>query len=208
MKIKVCGMKNPENIKAIRNLEPDFMGFIFYEKSPRYVGENFELSSADLKGRLDKVGVFVNHPTDELIEIAGKYNLDFVQLHGNESVAYVKEIHSAGIKTIKAFQINENFNWLKVKNYLPYINFLLFDTATKNHGGSGLKFDWTLLNNYKEETPFFLSGGIGTEDIEAIKRLNIPQLYGIDINSKVEITPGNKDVELVKKCINEVRNEP
>lgn len=201
-------MKNPENIKAIQNLKPDFLGFIFYEKSPRYLGDNFELSIADFNGHPYKVGVFVNHPAIELIEITEKFNLNFVQLHGNESVAYVKEIHSTGIKIIKAFPIHENFNWQEIKKYTPYVDFLLFETASKNYGGSGLKFDWKLLYGYKEETPFFLSGGIGAEDIESIKQLNIPQLYAIDINSKVESTPGNKDVELVKKCINNVRNEP
>ena len=200
-------MKYPENIEAIKSYNPDYMGFIFYEKSPRYVTENTLSSMVIFNGNPQTIGVFVNSPIKEVIKIATKYNLDFVQLHGNESVAYAKELLAANIKIIKAFQIKEGFDWLSINNYTPYVDYFLFDTATKNYGGSGLKFNWEQLSNYKEKTPFFLSGGITTNDVQKINNLNIPQLYAIDINSKFETEPGIKDIELVKKMIKEVRNE-
>lgn len=207
MKIKVCGMKYPENIKAIQNCTPDFMGFIFYDKSPRYVMDKTLFSQLHFNGNPKTVGVFVNSPIDEVIGLVAEYKLDFVQLHGDESVAYAKALSGANVKLIKAFQMDEDFDWEIVKGFAPFVNYFLFDTATKNYGGSGSKFNWEHLKKYKEETPFFISGGIGIDDFESIKKLDMPQLFGIDINSKFETAPGLKDEILVNKMINKVRNE-
>lgn len=207
MKIKVCGMKYSDNIKAIQNLKPDFMGFIFYSKSKRYLNNDITIEWQDLEKSINKVGVFVNSTINDIVGIVEKYQLEFAQLHGNESVNDVKKLSETDIKIIKAFQIHEDFNWDIVSEYTPYVTYFLFDTAAKCYGGSGKKFNWNLLNHYKEQTPFILSGGISINDLQKIKNLNIPKLYGIDINSKFETEPGIKDVQLVKKMINRVRNE-
>lgn len=207
MKIKICGMKYPENIKAIQNLKPDFLGFIFYEKSARYINQDRLFDQVVIDEAIKKVGVFVNKPTAEILAMVGWHGLQFVQLHGDESIDDVKKIAAAKVKIIKAFQITEGFDWSKINEYAPFASYFLFDTATKSYGGSGKKFNWDLLKKYKNETPFFLSGGIKVEDIQKIKALDHPQLYAIDLNSKFEKAPGIKDAQLVKKVINIVRNE-
>lgn len=200
-------MKYPENIEAVQNCQPDFMGFIFYEKSLRYVEDNLLTPILNQDKNTQTIGVFVNSPIHEVIETVTTYKFDFVQLHGDESIQYTKELYNQNIKIIKAFQIQENFKWESISSYAPYVTYFLFDTATKNYGGSGKKFDWKQLNSYKEKTPFFLSGGITVNDIQDVKKLNIPQLFAIDINSKFEIEPGLKNVELIEKMINEIKNE-
>lgn len=206
MKIKVCGLKHPENIVRIQKCNPDFVGFIFFKESPRYVSDKSFLLSLDLKDKSKTVGVFVNCPMNEVKELVALYQLDLVQLHGDETLEYVRELSFSGIKIIKAFQINEDFDWDRLENYSPYVQYFLFDTATKQYGGSGLKFNWDHLVNYRISIPFFLSGGISINDVESIADLNLPQLHGIDINSKFETRPGFKDVELVNQMINKVRN--
>lgn len=207
MKIKVCGMKYPENIEAIQNCQPDFIGHIFYEKSPRYMTEKLVKSNATSKGKHQTVGVFVNSPIENVLEKVSKYELDYVQLHGDESVEYIQELYMKNVKVIKAFRIDDHFNWTNFEPYESYVNYFLLDTSTKKYGGSGLKFDWNLLKIYNNNTPFFLSGGIEIDDVQAIKNLNIPQLYAIDINSKFETEPGVKNIELVKIFISQIRNE-
>ncbi len=206
MKIKVCGMKHSDNIKEIQNCLPDFIGFIFYEKSPRYINSSIKSFIVSSNKKTKRVGVFVNSAIEKVLDIVSKYELDFVQLHGNESVEYVKQL-STKIKVIKAFRVYESFNWDTVGDYTPYVNYFLFDTATKNYGGGGKKFNWDLLKKYKSNTPFFLSGGITINDVSIIKELNVPQLYAIDINSKFETEPGVKEAKLVKEMIKKIRNE-
>lgn len=208
MKVKVCGMKFPDNIQKVQVCEPDFLGFIFYKKSPRYVGGNLNIAEIDTKRNTKKVGVFVNSPIDEVVEMTRKNKLDFVQLHGTESIQFVKELSDKNIKIIKAFQINDDFNWLDINSFTAFVKYFLFDTATKNFGGSGLKFDWSQLSEYQESIPFFLSGGIGINDLQEIRKLKISKLYGIDINSKFETVPGMKNIELIKSMINQLKNEP
>ncbi len=202
MKLKVCGMKHPKNIKAVAKNNPDFLGFIFYEKSPRWVTT---IPVDNLSKTIKKVGVFVNETIDNVIIIQKKYQLDYVQLHGNESVAYSKKLYEANIPSIKAFSITKNFNFKILKKYEPYSTYFLFDTATKNYGGSGKQFDWKLLEKYTLKTSFFLSGGIGIEDSKAIKNMNIPQLYAVDINSKFELEPGLKNTQLIKQFITQLQ---
>ncbi|RYM35635.1 phosphoribosylanthranilate isomerase [Brumimicrobium glaciale] len=207
MKIKVCGMKYPENIKAIQKLKPDFMGFIFYEKSPRLVDEELLRKIDTTDKKISTVGVFVNASITEITKKVNDFSFDYVQLHGNESAEFVKELNEEGIQIIKAFQIDENFDWGALQSYQKSVNYFLFDTPTKNYGGSGKKFNWETLNNYTQNKPFFLSGGIGIEDIHEIKNLKLPLLFGIDVNSKFETAPGEKDEELVKTMINQIRDE-
>lgn len=208
MKIKVCGMKYHNNIDAVLESQPDFIGFIFYEKSKRYIDNDLEISKIATNETIKKVGVFVNSPIQKVIETAKKHNLDFVQLHGEESIDYVKELHTKKVKIIKAFHITKNFNWEEITQFVDYSSCFLFDTATSNYGGSGLKFEWKQLKNYKEKLPFFLSGGISIEDYQEIKELTLPRLYGIDINSKFESSPGVKDINLVRTMIKLIKNEP
>ncbi len=198
-------MKYPENINAVNQCEPDFMGFIFYKKSPRYVLDKTLVSAKEMNANTKTVGVFVNSPISEVLKTVEEYKLNFVQLHGDESSEYAEELSNEGVNLIKAFQIKEDFDWDKIKGYVPFVNYFLFDTATKNYGGSGLKFNWELLKNYEEEIPFFLSGGIEIDDAEVIKKVNLPQLFAIDINSKFETEPGVKNEELVNKMINTIR---
>lgn len=205
MKIKVCGLKHPENIAQLQHSGLDFMGFIFYSKSPRCI----EMISAAIPLNIDKniktIGVFVNQPKADVLEMAGKFNLDFVQLHGSETVEYTRTLSEVNLKLIKAFQITDNFDWAEVNHYAPFVTYFLFDTATKNYGGSGQKFNWKYLEQYKNSTPFFLSGGISIDDAEEIKQLEIPQLFAIDINSKFETKPGCKNVDLVIKMIQKIK---
>jgi phosphoribosylanthranilate isomerase len=207
MKIKVCGMKYPENIKAIQKLKPDFIGFIFYEKSPRLVDEELLRKIDTTDKKISTVGVFVNASITEITKKVNDFSFDYVQLHGNESAEFVKELNEEGIQIIKAFQIDENFNWNLLTSYQDSVNYFLFDTPTKNYGGSGKKFNWETLNNYTQTKPFFLSGGIGINDIQEIKTLKSPLLFGIDVNSKFETAPGEKDEELIKTMINQIRDE-
>ncbi len=207
MKIKICGLKYPNNIRYIENLRPDFMGFIFYAQSTRMIGENTLLALDKLDQSIKKVGVFVNEPIDRLIRLAKKFSLDYVQLHGHESRDYVKKVYHEGIAIIKALQVDPSLAWNVLRNYTNYVDFFLFDTASKNYGGSGRQFDWELLKNYKEDKPFFLSGGIGVKDLDTIKEMEISHLYGVDLNSCLETSPGLKNPALVELAIKKIRDE-
>jgi phosphoribosylanthranilate isomerase len=194
MIIKVCGMRNNKNIQEVAQLKPTMMGFIFYPKSKRYVGEDFEPASVQtVMPEVQTVGVFVNEETDRVIALSRHYKLDFVQLHGNESPYMCEEIKEKGIKVLKAFGIHADFDWSILNPYIGACDYFLFDTSSKNYGGSGQKFDWNILHNYKLQYPFILSGGIGPEDADTIKKIKHPQLAGIDLNSCFEIEPGLKD---------------
>jgi len=207
MKVKICGMKHAGNITEVSLQEPDFMGFIFYAGSPRFVSLEEIKIALDQKwnGRIKKVGVFVNEPMANLEKIYHEIKLDYAQLHGDETLEYIKELRSIGMKIIKAFRISNDFDWSLSNDFVSDCDFFLFDTASVRYGGSGQKFNWKLLENYKHNRPFFLSGGIEISDIEQIKKLSIPELFGIDANSKLEIKPGLKDVDQVKILINELK---
>lgn len=197
MKIKVCGMCDPRNIAAVAALKPDFMGFIFYKKSPRYVGA---LSPETVKGipsSIKKVGVFVNEDMGMIEQTVAEYGLDFVQLHGDESVEFCRALKGkCGI--IKATSI------VRASLYEDVVDYLLFDTPTPHYGGSGERFDWSELNNYKGGTPFFLSGGIGVEQGSEVRALDV---FAVDVNSRFETQPGMKNIELLKKFINNESNK-
>ena len=203
MKIKVCGLKQIQNIKDITEAGADFAGMIFYDKSPRFVNGslNFEeLANVNIK----KVGVFVNESIDSIAKTITKYDLYFIQLHGNESPEVCKELMPYA-KIIKAFGVDADFDFKKLDAYQDFVGYFLFDTATPNYGGSGKSFDYELLNNYHLEIPFIISGGISLENIKSIKQIKRERLFGVDINSKFEISPGLKDAEKIKQFIKQLK---
>ncbi len=203
MKLKICGMKYPENILEVSELLPDYMGFIFWEKSSRF----FDGSMPDLPKSIQKVGVFVDATLDEIILKIKKYNLNLIQLHGKESVSFclylkteIKNLKQNQIEIIKVFSILDDFDFNILKDYETVCNYFLFDTKGKLPGGNGTVFDWDVLKKYPSKKPFFLSGGIGIEEIASVKQLlktNLP-IHSIDINSKFEIEPGLKNIQLLK----------
>ena len=206
MKVKICGLKFEENIINIVAEQPDFIGFIFYEKSARFVTD-LEVSIIDaLPKQINKVGVFVNASVDYILDKVKEFNLDFVQLHGHETVEFCKGLSQQNISIIKAFSIDEQFDFSIIEEYQNYCTYFLFDTATKNYGGSGRSFNWKILKNYQLKTPFFLSGGIGEENIENALSFKHPQLYAMDLNSKLEDYPGFKNLQATKNIIQKIRN--
>lgn len=208
MKIKVCGMKNSENIEALAQLPIDYMGLIFYPKSPRYI-ECLEPSLLDvLPHTINRVGVFVNEDIQLVLKQIKKYNLNQIQLHGKESPEYCLECRNlSNVEVIKAFNVTSTQDFEQTKPYEDICQYFLFDTKTAQHGGSGLKFDWNILREYKGNIPFFLSGGISPEDIEAIKKISHKKLYALDMNSKFELEPGLKNITLLEQFINQLKNE-
>ena len=197
--IKICGMKFSENILAVADLKPDFMGFIFYTKSPRYA-EPLDISVLNsLPESIKKIGVFVNEDIEDILTIVYKYNLDGVQLHGSENVDVCKKLKDTGLLVIKAFPVTDANNFKVTKAYEGVCDYFLFDTKTDAYGGSGLKFNWNILNMYKGKTPFLLSGGIAPDDEEAILKIEHPKFAGIDLNSKFEVKPGLKNIELLRE---------
>ena len=202
LKIKVCGMREHENIDQLIRLKPDFIGFIFHEKSLRNVTE---VPKTKIPKNIKKVGVFVNKSIDFILNKTAKFNLDFVQLHGDESPEFCKKLHQKKIPVIKAFNIDLTFDFKKPEKYQAYCSYFLFDAKGKLAGGNGILFDWTILQNYKNKTPFLLSGGIDETMANQIKNFTHPQFKGIDINSKFEIKPALKDIKKIKKMITKLK---
>jgi phosphoribosylanthranilate isomerase len=205
MKLKICGMRDPQNTAQIAALEPDYLGFIFYAPSPRYV----EKETPKVPQSIKKVGVFVDASIDYVISCIKQHHLQAVQLHGKENPVYCNEIKSLNVEVIKAFAVGNKFDFKQLDSYQSSCDFFLFDTQTEQKGGSGKKFDWTLLHEYPLQKPFFLSGGIGPHDLEAIKVLkktNLP-LYALDVNSKFETAPALKNssaLSIFKKELNDL----
>ncbi|HPY82605.1 MAG: phosphoribosylanthranilate isomerase [Bacteroidales bacterium] len=201
--IKVCGMRDQQNIEDIAALPIDIIGFIFYSKSKRYVGEHFSPTvHASLPAHISRAGVFVNESIDFVCEMQKKHSLAFIQLHGNESFDYclaLKKKLSTSI--IKAFQMSSDFDFETLNQYVHVCNFFLFDTKTTHYGGSGKIFDWNILEKYTGTTPFFLSGGIDSSLYKEITSFHHKALYGIDINSKFEIAPALKDIQKIKDFV-------
>ena len=205
MLLKICGLKYPENIQAVAALKPDFMGFIFYPKSPRYAEPLDVKYLESLPPAIKKIGVFVNEDLENILTTAYKYKLDGLQLHGTELVDMCRELKKLGYLVIKAFPIAESYNFKVTKAYEGVCDYFLFDTKTDSYGGSGVKFNWQILKDYKGETPFLLSGGIAVDDAEAILKIEHPKFVGIDLNSKFEEKPGMKNVPLLKDFISNFR---
>lgn len=201
MKFKVCGLKYPDNIRQIAELNPDYMGFIFYEGSKRFVGEEFVMP--EIPANVKKVGVFVNASPDYILLKVNKYKLDYIQLHGTESAETCAELAKT-VNVIKAFGVDENFDLSVLDAYKNFCSHFLFDTKTESFGGSGKPFNWDALSAYNYEQPFFIAGGMDIERLRMLqeKKLNV---YGVDVNSKAEIKPGYKDIIKIIQLRNNIR---
>ena len=207
MYIKVCGMKNPQNITSVTQLPVDIIGLIFYEKSARYVGKQ---NNSAIKNAIPKhvktAGVFVNDSLENIFAYHSFYSFSYIQLHGTESPEFCEQVQQkTNAQVIKAFQVDADFLCSSVSDYEQACSYALFDTKTKHYGGSGHKFDWEKLSEYSGKLPFFLSGGITPCDADIIKSLQLPLLYAIDINSKFEIEPGLKNTEEISLFIKELQ---
>ena len=206
MKLKICGMKYPENMLEVGALLPDYMGFIFWEKSARY----FDGILPELPKSVKKVGVFVNATLEEILSKIEKYDLQAIQLHGEESAEFceiLKKNIPNLIDVIKVFPILNTFDFAILNSYENVCDFFLFDTKGKLPGGNGMTFDWEILKKYPSTKPFFLSGGIGLEEMDAVNEIlktNLP-VYAIDVNSKFEIEPGLKNTQLCNDAIHRVQ---
>ncbi len=192
-------MKNAENIKQLISVSPDFIGFIFYEKSKRFVGNDFSTEIIkSIPQHIKKVGVFVNSELNEIIQKIKKYNLDFIQLHGDESAGFCETLSNSGIRIFKVFHVNDAFYFDQCIPFQDWCSYFLFDTGSKEYGGTGIKFNWTIFKNYSIPTPFFLSGGIDLDDIDAIKTLHEKvNFHAVDINSHFELEPGLKEINKI-----------
>lgn len=199
-------MKNASNIEAVKRVAPDYLGFIFYPESPRYMGkEGLHKTIAELPSSIEKVGVFVNAEVSEVMKAAREYGLDLVQLHGDESPDVCNQLKMAGYKIIKVFRIEKDFDFHQLKPYEHLVDFFLFDTRGQSYGGNGIPFDWEVLNGYPLQTPYFLSGGVGLENIHLIRNFDHENLVAIDVNSRVEIEPGLKDLGKVTQLKDELK---
>lgn len=206
LKIKVCGMKYLANIKALAELEPDFMGFIFYPPSQRFIGVEFERNDvANLQPDIQRTAVFVNAHLHEVIEFSNLYGMKTIQLHGQESPEFCGELKAKGFKVIKAFGVDESFDFNTLNAFVEQVDFFLFDTKTSTHGGSGLIFDWRVLQKYNIEKPFLLSGGLGPDNLAEVLKIKHKNFYGVDLNSKFEIEPALKDIEKLEKAFELIR---
>lgn len=197
--LKVCGMREAANIKELAALSPDFMGFIFYPPSSRFVSTIDENTIKSIPKEIRKVGVFVNENVLKIKDIAKNFRLDVIQLHGDESPDVCMKLKSEGYVVIKAFHIASADDFSDMLDYEGTCDYFLFDTKTQGYGGSGMTFDWTFLDKYTGQTPFLLSGGIRLESVQDLWKLNHPKLAGFDINSGFEVKPALKDIDLVKK---------
>jgi phosphoribosylanthranilate isomerase len=201
MIVKVCGMRDAENIRQLETLGIDWMGMIFWPKSKRYVST----PPVYLPQHVRKVGVFVDASLDAIRQHVEDYQLDIIQLHGQESPETLKALKP--LTLIKAFNIATPEDLQKTVAYEGMADYFLFDTKGKSVGGNGEKFDWSVLDSYQGETPFLLSGGIGSEDAQDIKSFHHPKCIGIDLNSRFETEPGLKDITKLKQFLEAIRYE-
>lgn len=206
--IKVCGMRDAQNIREIDAIEGvDMIGLIFWPGSKRYVAEKPEY----LPQNAMRAGVFVDADPEEVVAKVKEYDLGIVQMHGDENLAYVSELRKMLLaadcklpKIVKAIPVSSRSSVLKAMMWDGYVDGILFETPTNGYGGSGVSFDWSLLSSYRARTPFFLTGGIGPQSLEALKEFEHPQWVGVDLNSKFETAPGMKDVEAVSHFVKEL----
>ena len=204
MKIKVCGLKVPENINAVAALKPDYMGFICYSRSPRYI-EGLEAAHlAALPADIIKTAVLVNEDKETINNLITKFGFNAIQLHGAESPELCSYFKNKVI-VLKAFGVDDNFDFEQLKAYQDAVDFFLFDTKTEKHGGSGKVFNWDMLNKYILEVPFFLSGGLSLENMADVKQIKHPMFYGVDLNSKFETEPGVKDINRLTQAFKLLR---
>jgi len=204
LKVKVCGMKYPQNIETVSELNPDMMGFIFHPNSPRYVERlNTEVLKS-IPENILKIGVFVNQKFVDTYLMVQRYKLNGVQLHGKEPVDYCNSFKELNLVVLKAFSISDSSDFSFTIPYEGACDYFIFDTKTPAFGGSGNKFDWNILSDYKGDTPFILSGGISMDDVDDIKKIHHPKFAGVDINSKFEISPGMKSTMMVDSFVKQL----
>lgn len=204
MIIKTCGMRDADNIRAVSELGIDWMGFIFWAPSSRYVSEK----PTFLPTRQKRVGVFVDARIEEVKSKVDEYALDLIQLHGKESPAICERLKAnSRQQLIKAFNIATQEDLEQTIPYEGLVDYFLFDTKAKMVGGNGTQFDWSVLSAYQGNTPFLLSGGIGPDDAEKVRNFHHPQLAGIDLNSRFELSPALKDIEKLKQFITEYNEQ-
>lgn len=204
LQIKVCGMRDPENIRQIAALSIDYLGFIFYAKSSRYTAQLPDLSA--IPPHIKKIGVFVNATAAAINEKIAQ-GLDGVQLHGQESPALCASLKSENIIVIKAFGIDQDFNWQTLEPYLQVVDYFLFDTKSNQHGGTGQHFDWSILANYPFQKSYFLSGGLSLDNMQAAASMNDSRLIGLDLNSRFESAPALKDSNRIIQALKIINNE-
>ncbi len=188
-------MRDEQNLSDLIEIQPDFIGLIFHEKSPRNVQDPTQVH---IPSKIGTVGVFVNETEGFVLDRINEFDLKYIQLHGTESPHFCKNIKRLNRKVIKAFNIHPDFDFSELEEYAPYCDYFLFDAFGKHAGGNGITFDWNLLNNYSGNTPFLLSGGIDAEMVEKLKQVQHPMYKGVDINSKFEVEPGLKNIEKIK----------
>ncbi len=206
MKLKVCGLKHKSNLYAAIEAGVDYVGMIFYEKSPRYVAETLYPEDVwFLPDEVEKVGVFVNADFEEITKNARLYQLDLIQLHGQESPELCSRLQEAGYVIIKAFGVGDDFDFDELEKYKNVTDFFLFDTKTPAHGGSGVAFDWNILKKYTYDIPVFVGGGVSLENVQDLLNFDFPFLYAVDMNSKLELEPGLKDIGKVEKAVRLVK---
>jgi phosphoribosylanthranilate isomerase len=203
LELKVCGMRDPKNLEELCDLAPEFVGYIFYPKSKRFVGNEPDPALFQIPGpKTKKVGVFVNAETSRVSLAIKNHMLDVVQLHGGESVEYCRRLEGEAI-VIKV--LDPNVQQSGLDEYADVVDYFLFDTPGEGYGGTGRKFDWDLLHEISSPVPFLLSGGIGPADVGDIKGINHKQLMGVDLNSMFELAPGQKDIYKLKEFFLEIR---
>lgn len=202
MRLKVCGITRFEQLQQLNRLGVDFAGLIFYEKSKRFVGGRLKEHQPDIRGlAIQKVGVFVNADTHTIKKAVEEYGISYAQLHGDETPAFCEQVNNF-VSVIKAVRVGAETNMEEqLELYSEACAYFLFDTDSREYGGTGKKFNWDLLQNINISRPFFLSGGIGIEDVEEVKNLQHPRLFAIDVNSRFETEPGVKDMNKVKEFL-------
>ena len=203
MIVKVCGMRDAENIREVEALGVDWMGFVFHRNSPRFVGELPDY----LPQRAKRVGVFVDETEEQIMETVQLFRLDMVQLHGHETPDFCSRIRSKGLKVIKAINVQNTFSTEEVSFYEGACDYFLFDTKTPLPGGSGQKFDWSSLSAYRGTTPFLLSGGISPDDADRVEAFVHERCIGIDLNSRFETSPAYKDIHLLRSFIDKIKRK-
>lgn len=206
MIVKVCGLRDEQNIQDICQLQIQWIGLNFYKPSSRYIATYEKESISKIPNHIKRVGVFVNGDLETIRQIVEQYELDYVQLHGDESVSFCESI-STFCTVIKVFRIDSEFKMPLTEDYESTVDYFLFDTNSKHFGGSGKKFNWDILSQYTGTTPFLLSGGIGPEDTTDLKKLEHPQFIGIDINSKFELAPAVKSKALIETFLTKLNIE-
>lgn len=206
LRLKVCGLRQAENFLEVAGLDPDFLGFIFAPQSKRYVGEELDANLLrSLPANVRKVGVFVDQRTADIMQQVRRYSLDLVQLHGSEPPVQCTELRAAGVGVIKAFAVGESVDFESLEPYATVCDYFLFDAAGPQPGGNGTRFNWELLRRYDLSVPYLLAGGIGPGMAAELAQLQLPGLYGLDVNSGFETAPGLKDAAALRDFFTDLR---